>query len=187
MYQENLRNSFQLKLEDEKDLEKVLDAYNGKFEFAKISSVQEYINQSFGVLNKQVELSSIITIIVSLLIIALITILFTKVLIAKDKSQIAILKTLGFTNASISKQYINRFIIIMILAIPISILLAKELGSLFTTMMISSFGVTRLELKINFVNTWLLTPLSIIATVFISCKLASLEINGIKISDHIKE
>jgi len=183
----NLRNSFYIKLKDENKLQATLDQFNKDFEFAKVSSLYEYIDQSFGVLNKQIELSSIISIIVSLLIIALITIMFTKVLISKNKSQISILKALGFTDKDITYQYMSRFIVIMIIAIPIALILAKTLGSIFATMMISSFGVDKLDLKINLINTLLLTPISIIATVLISCKLATLEIKQIHISDYIKE
>ena len=67
---------------------------------------------------------------VALVITVLVTLLFMKMLVAKDRYSIAVMKAFGFTNSDIKVQFVSRSIFVLIIGIILGTLLANTLGEL---------------------------------------------------------
>lgn len=165
---------------------KVLE-YGDSFDFAKVTGVDEYILQTFGSTIDSVEKASYAAITAALLISVLVTLLFIKMLVAKDRYSIAVMKALGFTNRDIRLQYISRSIFILILGILLGTLLANTLGELLAGMGISSFGASSFKFEVNPVSAYLLSPLMMLCSVLIAAIIGASGAGRIKISENIKE
>ncbi len=179
--------TYYLLVKDKGALDEMTKRYNERFPEAKIASVKDYIDQSFGPLLGQINKVSVVLLIACLLVISLITMLFARLLIAKDKRQISILKSIGFNNNEISRQYIYRFLCLLVIALPLGIILANTLGSVFASAILSSFGVRSIKFVINPLTIYFLIPLSVIAVTIIFSKLSTYSIASFKLSDYIKE
>ncbi len=161
--------------------------YADRFEFAKISGIDDYITQTFGSTISSVGKASVAAIAVALIITGLVTLLFMKMLVAKDRYSIAVMKAFGFTNLDIRLQYVTRSVFVLIVGIVLGTLLANTLGEVLAGMVISSFGASSFKFVVNPLTAYLLCPLMMVASVLSATMIGTSGAGKIKISENIKE
>lgn len=142
--------------------------YKNSFAFAKVSDIDEFVEQTFGSTISSVKRASFASIMIALVITLLITLLFMRLLIAKDRYSIAVLKALGFTNSDVRAQYISRSVFVLIAGMILGTLLANTLGELLARTVISSFGASTFTFAIHPLSAYLLIPLMMIGSVLIA-------------------
>ncbi len=148
-----------------------------------IKTAGEYVETMVGVVDT---LNSVKLLIIAVVVIVvmLVTVLMELSFITKEKSEIAILKAMGFKKSSIIKWHALRFVIITVIASLLAILLSYPATYLSITpifkMMGAYFGV---KYKINFLEIGLIYPLMILAVSIISATITALYTNKIKASD----
>ncbi|WP_410771385.1 ABC transporter permease [Fontibacillus sp. BL9] len=161
--------------------------YADRFDYAKVSDIDEYVAQTFGSTISSVERASYAAIAVALMITVLVTLLFMKMLVAKDKYSISVMKAFGFTSSDIQAQYISRSAFVMILGIVLGLLLANTLGEMLAGAVISSFGASTFHFAVNPLSAYLLSPLMMMGSVLIATLIGTSRAGQIKISENIKE
>ena len=167
--------------------DKVTEAYAQRFAFAKVTGIDEYVTQTFGGTIRSVATASLAAIAVALVITALITFLFMKMLVAKDRYSIAVLKAFGFTNADITWQYMVRAVFVLLVGVVLGTLLANTLGQSLAGVVIASFGASSFKFTINPVFAYLLSPLMMACVVLFATAVGALGAGQIKIAENIKE
>ncbi len=165
---------------------KVLE-YTDRFNYAKVSDIDEFIGQTYGSTINSVGKASYASIVVELIITVLVTLLFMKMLIAKDRYSIAVMKSLGFTNSDITIQYVSRSVFVLIVGIVFGTLLANSLGEVLASAVISSFGAASFKFVVNPLSAYLLCPLMMICSVLIATIIGTSSAGQIKISENMKE
>ena len=123
----------------------------------------------------------------ALTITVLITLLFMRMLIARDRYAIAVMKTLGFTNGDIRKQYSARALFVLAAGIITGTILANSLGEALSGAMIASLGVASFAFTISPLESYLLSPLLMGLAVIAATVLGTLDAGKIRISENIKE
>ncbi|WP_449600268.1 ABC transporter permease [Paenibacillus sp. Marseille-Q9583] len=161
--------------------------YADKFDFAKISDIDEFITQTFGSTISSVEMAAYAAVAVALIITVLVTLLFMKMLVVKDRYSIALMKAFGFTNSDIKWQYVSRTVFVLIVGIVLGTLLANTLGEMLAGLVISSFGASSFNFTVTPLSAYLFSPLMMIGSVLIATMIGTSGAGQIKISDHIKE
>jgi len=157
------------------------------FNFAKVSSIDEYMAQTFGSTISSVGTASYAAVIVALIITILVTLLFMKMLVAKDRYTIAVMKSLGFTNSDITVQFLARSVFVLIVGIVLGTLLANTLGEVLASAVISSFGASSFNFVVHPLSAYLLSPLLMICTVLIATIIGTARAGHIQITDNMKE
>ncbi|HOA81739.1 MAG TPA: FtsX-like permease family protein, partial [Defluviitaleaceae bacterium] len=109
---------------------KKVSEYAQEFPFAKVSGIDEYIEQTFGQIINSVKVASKVSIAVASLISILITLLFMKMLITKERNSIALMKSFGFTNSDVKTQYFFSSVFVLLVSIIIGTVLTNTLGEL---------------------------------------------------------
>lgn len=161
--------------------------YADRFDFAKISDIDEFVAQTFGSTINSVKKASHAAMAVALIISVLITLLFMKMLVAKDRYSIAVMKALGFTNTDIKVQYASRSVFVLIVGIVLGTLLANTLGEMLAGAVISSFGASAFHFAVNPLSAYLYSPLMMIASILIATMIGTSGAGQITISENIKE
>lgn len=161
--------------------------YADRFDFAKVTGVDEYIKQTFGSTISSVGKASCAAIAVALIITVLVTLLFMKMLVAKNRYSIAVMKAFGFTNSDITVQYVSRSVFVLIVGIVLGTLLANTLGEVLAGAVISSFGASSFKFAVNPLSAYLLCPLMMVCSVLIATIIGTSGAGQIKISENIKE
>jgi putative ABC transport system permease protein len=158
------------------DIRDKMDYYQNAYSTAQVNDIKEYTQQTLGNIIEQMGTVVIGGISIAIIIAVLITALFLRMLLSKDMSQIAIMRSVGLTLKQISHQYMAGTLIVLILGINLGVLAANFLGEFLVSMAMSSMGAAKIEFVHIIWQTWLLCPLALIIsvglTIFMSCKVA---------------
>jgi putative ABC transport system permease protein len=172
---------------DKSLIDSKVSEYAGKYYFAKIKDIDGYSRQTFGPTISSVGKASGAAIAVALIITALVTLLFMKMLVAKDRYSIAVMKAFGFTSSDIMAQYVSRAVFVLAAGILLGTFLANTLGERLAATVIASFGATAFQFEVNPLWAYLLCPLIMAGSVLIAATLGTSGAGKIKISENIKE
>ncbi|MEY9977910.1 ABC transporter permease [Lysinibacillus sp. RC79] len=175
------------KLSDKSLVNGKVSEYADRFTFAKISNIDEFVTQTFGSTIKSVGKASIAAIAIALVITVLVTLLFMKMLVAKDRYSIAVMKALGFTKSDITIQFASRAAFVSIIGIVLGTLLANTLGEVLAGAVITSFGASSFSFSVNPLSAYVLCPLMMVCSVLITTIIGTSGAGKIKISENIKE
>ncbi|KAF5081128.1 FtsX-like permease family protein [anaerobic digester metagenome] len=166
--------------------QKVAD-YKDLFSYAKVADIDQYVKQSFGGIIDAVQKISYAAMAVSVMLTMLVTILFMKMLLTKERYSIAVLKSLGFKTSEIRVQYLARAYAVLIVGILIGTILANTLGELLGAGLIASFGASTFRFVINPLFAYLFSPVLMAVCVGFATRLGISSISSFKIPDYIKE
>ncbi|MBP3888164.1 MAG: ABC transporter permease, partial [Cellulosilyticum sp.] len=163
------------------------EGLKAQFSFAKVASIKEYVKNIFGTTLASIQKASRVALMIAVFMSFLITLLFIKMLMAKDATYIATLKALGFKNKDLTKQYMARSGGVLGIAIILGIFLANTLGEVLAGILISSLGASAFELTISPIETYILCPLLMIGAVVVATLVGADGMKAIKISENIRE
>ena len=153
----------------------------------RLQTLMNLLHRHLGSTISSVEMASYAAVAVALIITVLVTLLFMKMLVAKDRYSIAVMKALGFTNSDIKVQYVSRSVFVLIVGIVLGTLLANTLGEVLAGAVISSFGASTFNFAVNPLSAYLFSPLMMICAVLIATMIGTSGAGQIKISENIKE
>ena len=103
-----------------------MDHYQNAFDAAQVNDIRDYTQQTLGNMVNQLNTIVLGGIVIAGMIIVLITALFMKMLLSKDQSQIAIMRSIGLTSKQIQQQYVAGTLMVLIVGIILGVL-ASEL------------------------------------------------------------
>ncbi|WP_249435682.1 ABC transporter permease [Paenibacillus sp. Marseille-Q4541] len=146
-------------------LQEKIDQYTNAFYPAKITHLKSYLSQTLGNTISQLKLVTILAIVISLSILVLITTLFIKMLLMKDASQMAAMRSLGFTLRDIQAQYLIKMLLVGGMGVIFGTLGAVTMGQSFVQVIGSFMGASQIHLVFSPVATYVLYPLGFIAIV----------------------
>lgn len=161
--------------------------YVNRFAFAKVSSIDEYIVQTYGSTMDAVGKAAYAAVGVALTIAALITLLFMRMLVAKDRYAIAVMKAFGFTNADIRMQYVARSVFVLFIGVLLGTILANTLGEVLAGAVIASFGASAFAFVVNPLEAYLVSPLLMVGAVLVATMLGTVDAGNLKVAESIKE
>ncbi|MED3318511.1 ABC transporter permease [Bacillus wiedmannii] len=155
------------------NLKEKVKEYKHNFSSVKITDTDDYLTQTLGETIKQLRLVTQVAILIAILISVLITAMFFKMLLAKDSSQILIMKSIGFSYKDIRIQYIIRSIVIVLLGIVTGTCIAAMFGEMLVSWLGSFMGAAHIKFVVNPIVSYVICP----AILFISVTTATLFIN----------
>lgn len=180
---DGLRYSWSIDVKENISKHMKIEEYRHTFKLATVTDINEYLKQTFGNTIDQLRLFTYIAIAISLIIAGLFTSLFFHMLVAKDTMQIAIMKTIGFSNNDIHSQYMIRSLFVLTIGTILGTMIANLLGPVIISGLLSIMGAVKISFTINFFKAYILSPLLIAMVVIGVAFLTLLPINRIDITD----
>jgi putative ABC transport system permease protein len=168
-----------LDVKDGVSITEKMDEYKEAFYPAKVTDVRNYVYQTMGSIIDQLNLVVKAAFVLGLAVAVLITAMFFKMLIAKDASGIAIMRSLGLSYREIRLQYVTRAIFVLVIGIVIGTIAAVTLGQSLAGMMIS--GVSSMRFDVDPLMSFVVCPLSLAAAVAVTVLLGSASIKKISL------
>lgn len=175
-----------IKLKDSEQTEKKMTHYKKDLPFVKMNNAREYRDQTFGSTIQSILLIALGSSLVALLITGLITSLFMKLLLVKDKKEIATLKALGFTNQRINHQYLSRSLTVLLIGLVTGTFLAMSVGKGMSGLIAVALGGVSVQLKGSLL-IYLGCPLLMLATTIIATKVVTAQAGKIDIAENLKD
>ena len=151
--------------------------YSTAFAPARVTDLEGYVAQTLGNTIAQLEKVTLIAIAAGLLVSVLMTALFLKMLIARDGSQIAIMKSLGFSLRHIRTQYLTKTLSLLAIGILLGTIFANTAGQRLVSLLWTFMGAAQISFVIDPLQAYLLFPLLLMLTVSITTLFS---ITGIK-------
>lgn len=162
-------------------------AYAARFPFAKVSSIEEYVDQTFGPTIRAVDAAALVSLGVALALSALVALFFTRMLVARDRVEIATMRALGFRRSDLLSQYLARSGLVVLAAMMLGTILANTLGEALAGILIASFGAAFFEFSADPVSAYFLIPLGLAASILAATALGASEAVKIKIAESVRE
>ncbi|MCP1223170.1 FtsX-like permease family protein [Sebaldella sp. S0638] len=147
--------------------------YKKLFTDVKITYPEEYMNQTMGETIKHLETFTLIVTAASAGIVILMTSLFIKMLLSKDKSEIYVLRKIGLSVRNIRIQYIVRMTGVIIPGILFGSIAANTAGQKITGFMWSFLGAAEIKFVIDPVKSYILCPVLLTVIVVITTMAAT--------------
>jgi putative ABC transport system permease protein len=153
----------------------------------KVSSIETHITQVFGTTIAALRLASYVAIAITIILTVLVTLLFMRMLVTRDRFSIALMKSLGFTTAEITTQYLTRALLVVIAGVIIGTLLANTAGEYVGVALIALFGASSFHFVVNPLFAYVLTPVLIAGCALAATLFGISSMRKLRISDYIKE
>jgi putative ABC transport system permease protein len=154
--------------------------YAEAFHPARVTDLEGYVAQTMGETITQYRLVTIVAVVVGLFVAILITSMFLNMLITKDSSQIAILRSLGFSLRDLRIQYLIRSLTLLAIGITLGTLFANTLGQRLVSALWSMMGASQIRFVVDPLLTYLFFPLLLMLTVSLTTLVS---IRGVKESN----
>ena len=174
-------------LADKSRLSDKITEYAARFSYAKVSGIDQYMEQTFGGTLQSVQAASRIAGLVSAVIVLLVTLLFMKMLTAKDRYSIAVLRAIGFTGSDIKRQYAWRAFLVLSAGILLGTVLAGTLGEKLSAAAASWFGAAAFRFAIDPLSTYLYSPLILVCSGLLATIWGTADAGHVKLCQSIKE
>ncbi|WP_318504001.1 FtsX-like permease family protein [Bacillus sp. T3] len=132
-----------------------------------VDPMEEFINQTLGGVVKQLRTIVIAIVIIGACLAMLITVLFLKLRLAKDLSEIAIFKAVGFSEHDVKLQYMIKIGCTSITGIVTGLILTDVLGEKIINLGLSIAGIGLKEVKLiaNPVIEYIVAPCVLIVLI----------------------
>ncbi len=160
--------TFSVNLNDHAEVEKMAEEWSEVLgSGVSVDPMKEFINQTLGGVVKQLRTIVLAIAMIGACLAMLITVLFLKMRLAKDLSEIAILKAGGFSERDIIQQYMMKIGIVSVTGILVGIISTDVLGEKIVNaaLSIAGIGVKRVELISNPIIEYLICPLFMIVLI----------------------
>ena len=139
------------------DISRKIQQYRAAFPQAKVTDMEDYISQTFGSVISVLGTVTNMTVILTAAVSMLITALFLKMLIARERTQIAAMYSMGFCPADIRRQYGLRIFTVLAAGILAGTAAAGTAGPYIAGMLLP--GISHMRFIINPLISYLLCPL----------------------------
>ncbi len=145
---------------------------NEKYPGVQAIGMNQYASQFFGATGSQVHRITMMACAIALGLSFLITVLFTVLIVSRERPQLGVLLALGCTRGAIARQYLIRFGVLALTGIALGLLGSFTLGASAIGAAMSSRGAPDLQLLPNPWLVGLLLPGALLATVIGAVALA---------------
>jgi putative ABC transport system permease protein len=172
-----LWHTVNLNLKSKSRIDDKVREYAEAFYPVRVTDLEGYLGQTLGNTIEQFRKVTVVAIGVGLFVSILITSLFLSILITKDASQIAIMRSLGFSLRHIRIQYLTRALFLLGVGLVLGTLFSNTLGQRLVSALWSLMGASQIKFVIDPLQAYVLFPLLLMLAVFITTLIS---IAGIK-------
>ncbi len=154
-----------------------MEEYSRAFYPARITDLENYGRETMGSTIAQLEKVTLVSLLVGLAVAVLITSLFLKMLVQKDTSRIAIMKSLGFSLDDIRLQYLVSSLLLLCIGITVGTIISNTGGQHLMGFLWSFMGASQITFIVNPLQAYIILPLLLLVSVSVT---AGLRIGSIR-------
>ena len=179
------RMAFQIDFDDHpsaKVIEERKEIIRENFTNDKVENAAEYVASCISVVPTMLAVQYLL-LGITILVVVMVTILMEISFIADEKSQIALLKAVGFRNKKIYIWHVLRFLIVTLFAMILAAALSIPMTKLCISPIFGMMGTSKIDYAIDPLQIFLIYPGIIVITTLVTAFLTSLTSRSIKSSD----
>jgi len=147
---------------------------------AKAVDIQEYVTDTYGQTIQEIRMAARMAILAAALVMFVVVVLFTRLLVAKDRQDISLRKALGFTGGDIKRLYFLGYLPVLLASILAGILFGNLLGEKLAGVLLKTLGATGFRFLIDYKIVCGCIPAVTFITVFCAVLLGLSEVKHIR-------
>lgn len=148
-----------------------------------IRTAGEYVDYAVGGIAGYMGDTKNFIIMVVMIINILVVVLMEKSFLTKERSEIALLKAMGFKNRSIITWQTLRIALLMIVAVIAAVLLSEPAGQLAVGGIFKMMGSKYIIFDVNILETYVIYPLAVFAVTVLAALISALGVRGVSSSE----
>ena len=176
-----------IRLKDASNKAQKINDWKKHYSNYKLTDVEDFFHQTFDDTLAMLRLIQTSVFWTGLGIIFILMTLFVYMIFTKDQADLALYRMLGFGSERLRSHYLLAVCFILMLALAIADLLLLSLGQEVCSLLLSSFGISKLQLIINKSLTFLWTPLALLLSGLTAAHISLRALNKLEIGRYLKE
>ena len=174
-------------LKDASNKTQKINEWKKRYSNYKLTDVEDFFHQTFDDTLAMLRLIQTSVFWTGLSIVFILMTLFVYMIFTKDQADLALYRMLGFGTERLRSHYLLAVCFILMLALAIADLLLLSLGQEVCSLLLSSFGISKLQLIINKSLTFLWTPLALLLSGLTAAHISLRALNKLEIGRYLKE
>ena len=174
-------------LKDASNKTQKINEWKKRYSNYKLTDVEDFFHQTFDDTLAMLRLIQTSVFWTGLSIVFILMTLFVYMIFTKDQADLALYRMLGFGSERLRSHYLLAGCFILMLALAIADLLLLSLGQEVCSLLLSSFGISKLQLIINKSLTFLWTPLALLLSGLTAAHISLRALNKLEIGRYLKE
>ena len=171
----NLGDSLEMLVNGKK--KKILQKLQNNYPDYKITDVDDFLYQTFGDTLARIKEIQLGVFWLGNILVFILTSLFIYMIYIKDRKDLALYRLLGFSKHALISYYLLAFSLVITVSFLLALILLLSLGQAFCNLLLNNFGISQLHLILDFQQSFLFIPLSILVSGLCATRLI---IGGIK-------
>lgn len=147
---------------------------------AKVVDIQNYVTATYGQTMERIRLASYAAVTVAVGVIFMVIMLFTRLIVAKERYDISLRKAIGFTGKEIKRTYAARYLPTAFGGVFLGIFLGNLFGESLAGMLLKSFGAAEFDFIIDFKTIYIIIPVIALTVVFAAVMSGLWEVKNVK-------
>ena len=176
-----------IRLKDASNKAKKINDWKKHYSNYKLTDIEDFFHQTFDDTLAMLRLIQTSVFWTGLGIVFILMTLFVYMIFTKDQADLALYRMLGFGSERLRSHYLLAVCFILMLALAIADLLLLSLGQEVCSLLLSSFGISKLQLIINKSLTFLWTPLALLLSGLTAAHISLRALNKLEIGRYLKE
>ena len=161
----------------------LLDKIQEVFPDYRVLTGNEYVSSMIGGVLDKMDSIKLLIVGVVIVINVLITILIMKMLITKERGEIAMLKSVGFSNRTLRAWQSLRILLVLVFSIALGVVLAKILAPFLIGPIFVMMGGTSMKLIINPIEAYVICPLILLVATGVAAWLCAWDVNKVDLKE----
>jgi len=166
-----------------KQLQTYIDKVTELFPNAEVMNTTEFISSLTGDVAGQLVSLKIIILSVVTAIIILVVVLMQKMFLLKERGEMGLLKSMGFSDADIIKWQTKRIALVLFLSIIAGLITILPFSKLTSGQVFKIMGASTIEFVINPLEIYVIYPIVILAATLAICIFTMFSVKKIKLAD----
>ena len=176
-----------IRLKDASNKAQKINEWKKRYSNYKLTDVEDFFHQTFDDTLAMLRLIQTSVFWTGLGIVFILMTLFVYMIFTNDQADLALYRMLGFGSERLRSHYLLAVFFILMLALAIADLLLLSLGQEVCSLLLSSFGISKLQLIINKSLTFLWTPLALLLSGLTAAHISLRALNKLEIGRYLKE
>lgn len=184
---QTLNSLLTIRLKNTSQKPQKINEWKKRYTDYKLSDVENFFHQTFDDTLAVLRLIQTSVFWTGLGIIFILMTLFVYMIFTKDQADLALYRMLGFGSERLRSHYLLAVCFILMLALAIADLLLLSLGQEVCSLLLSSFGISKLQLIINKSLTFLWVPLALLLSGLTAAHISLRALDKLEIGRYLKE
>lgn len=169
-----------INLTDNAEVGDMTARFREQFPYAKVTPINEFVEQTFGMIARSLSKAVYAVFIVVLLVTILITTLFLRLQMAKDRAVNAILRASGFSCMDLTLQYMIKVLFAGVIGIFIGLFVGNVLGEKIISVIfrLLNMGLAEVVFIISPIKIFIIYPILILSAIMLASILSTADLKN---------